>query len=77
MAPTNTGSGRSVFVIERSIAGRPAITTGGRRRRTGGGGGGGGVTVTVALSSFESISPALALAVLVTEPLLRSAWVIA
>ena len=33
--------------------------------------------VTVSLSSFESVPPALALAVLVTEPLLRSAWVIA
>ena len=32
--------------------------------------------MTVALSSFETVPPALALAVLVTEPLLRSAWVI-
>ena len=59
MAPTNTGSGRSVFVIERSIASAAGSTTGGvgaggvgsaRGRRRGGG----GVTVTVTLSSFES-----------------------
>ena len=34
------------------------------------------MTVTVALSSGESVPPALALAVFVTEPAFMSAWVI-
>ena len=56
MTPTNTGSGRSVFVIERSIAGAAAtIAIGGAGVDGGGGGGGPAVIVTFASSLPERL----------------------